>query len=149
MAPLSTTDTSFPYVTVQVSAEEYQKLDHFRSSDCQPLPDEPVEYNTLDCSLPGRNIQHRTRNNNEGNPDYSTLPGQVSRRCNNNTELTNTHNTDNISGYSCLPVTEKGQFTQCYTNMQCYMFSTFCSLQLQVCSGQSGISYTSQVGRVW
>ena len=79
MAPLPSTDTSFPYVTVQDPAEEYQKLNHFGSNNHQLLPDEPVEYNTLDRSLPGRNIKHHTRNNNEGNPDYSTLPGQVSK----------------------------------------------------------------------
>ena len=82
---LAITDTSIPYVTVPPPTshnEEYQKLDHFESYDCQLLsdellPDEPVEYNTLDRSLPGRDIKHHTRNNNEGNPDYSTLPGQA------------------------------------------------------------------------
>ncbi len=155
MAPLPSTDTSFPYITVDHTQapshdEEYQKLNHFRLNDRQLFPDEPVEYNRLDRSLPGRNIQYYT-----SSPDYSTLPGQVSR-CNKNTELVfSTHNNiDNTSGYSSLPVTEKGQFTQCYNNRHGYMFSIFCSLwptfvQLQVHSGQCGISYTSQVEGVW
>ena len=131
MAPLPSIDTSFPYVTVPPPShnEEFQKLSHLRSKDDQVLPDELVEYNTLDrCSLPGRNIKHRTRNNNGGNPDYSTLPGQVSR-CNNNAELvfnTNTHNADNSSGYSSLPVTMKSQFTQCcYSNRHSKSFCRF------------------------
>ena len=76
MAPLPSTDTSFPYVIVQVLGDkEYQTLDHFGLNDLQLLPDEPVEYNRLYHSLPGRNTKHRTRNNNEGiiktTPPYS------------------------------------------------------------------------------
>ena len=115
MTPLPTTNTSFPYVTVQAPShdEEYQKLDHFRSN-------EPYEYNRLNRSLPERNIQHQT-----SIPVYSILPGQVSR-CNNNTELVTAHintsstPTNSTSGYSSLPVTMKGQFIQCYTNRQCH-----------------------------
>ncbi len=108
MVPLPSTDTSFPYITVQAPSrdEEYQKLKHFRSSDCQLLTDEPVEYHRLNRSLPGTNSIETV----EG---YATPPGQVSR-CNKNTDLVH-----NISS---------GQFTQCYNNKHCYMFSIFCSL---------------------